>query len=96
MIIKNFKLARKSKGSSVELQWNFELPSSIKNSKYNYAICRSTGIDGLKFYKLLPSDNKNFIESNLQSNVMYNYAIQIITEDGLAGSLSETKSILIQ
>ena len=96
MIIKNFKLARKSKGSSVELQWNFELPSSIKNSKYNYAIYRSTGIDGLKFYKLLPSDNKNFIESNLQSNVMYNYAIQIITEDGLAGSLSETKSILIQ
>lgn len=94
--IKDFKLAQDKNGNTVLLNWKFELPKFLENKNYSFVILRSTGQDGVKFYKEFNAESRSYKDENLNNNVLYNYAIRVKIENDLSGALSETKSILIR
>lgn len=94
--VSNLILFHNNKTNVVDLKWDFKLPKNLDHIKYSYIIYRSCGMDGVKYYKELNSENPDFKDLDLKSGLVYNYAIQIKSTDGWTGAISETKSILIK
>lgn len=94
--IKEFNVVKEKNTNAVVLSWKFDLPKYLENKKYMFVLSRSTGQDGLKFYKELNFDNLSFKDVNLEKNVLYNYALRVKLEPDKNGALSETKSIIIK
>lgn len=94
--IKDFKLTQDKNGNTVLINWKFDLPKFLKNKNYSFIILRSTGQEGVKFYKEVNAESLTLKEDNLSSNVLYNYAIRVKFENESNGALSVTKSILIK
>lgn len=95
LVVKNLKIKQNNK-SGIELTWDFELPKKLKDKKYNYEIFKSSGSESVLFYKTLTKDELLFKDENLKQQSLYNYAVRIHFEDGISGSLSKTKSILVK
>lgn len=95
-IISDLTINQLNKTKNSELKWNFKMPSGFPNKQYTFLIFRSGGMDGVKYYQSVSSAELVFTDKGLNPGVVYNYAIQIQSEDGWKGPVSEVKSILIK
>lgn len=95
-IISDLTIKQINKTKNSELTWNFKLPSGFPNNQYTFLIFRSGGMEGVKYYQSVTSAELVFTDKGLNPGVVYNYAIQMQSEDGWKGPLSEVKSILIK
>lgn len=95
-MISDLFIGQNKKTKDVELKWNFKVPESLANNTYTFLVFRSSGMDGVKYYKTVLSSEKVFLDKGSETNVVYNYAIQIQSDDGWKGPISEVKSILIK
>lgn len=50
----------------------------------------------MRYFKTLSSEITDFSDSDIQANVLYNYAVRIRFDNGWVGDLSEIKSILVK
>lgn len=90
-------IGRQIKNSNdVELSWKIIIPKELKAMNYKFIIYRSTGQDGVKYYKEVAADSLLFKDENLKNNILYNYAIQVKFDNDLSGALSEAKSFLLK
>ncbi len=79
------------------LSWNYTpLNKELAEKNYEFEIYRSTGAKNIEFYSVANSSTNVFSDSDIQPNVLYNYAIRIRFDNGWTGDLSEVKSILVQ
>lgn len=95
-IISDLTIKQINKTKNSELTWNFKLPSGFPNKQYTFLIFRSGGMEGVKYYQSVTSAELVFTDKGLNPGVVYNYAIQMQSEDGWQGPLSDVKSILIK
>ena len=95
-IISDLKIKQINKTKNSELSWNFKWPSGFPNKPFTFLIFRSGGMEGVKYYKSVSSAELIFTDKGLNPDMVYNYAIQIQSEDGWKGPLSEVRSILIK
>lgn len=95
-MISDLTIEQTQKNNDVDLKWNFNSPKVLANNQYTFLIFRSSGMDGVRYYKTLLSSEKVLLDKGLNTNVVYNYAIQIQSDDGWKGPISEVKSILIK
>jgi len=85
------------KNKSVTIDWMKDDKSiKGKNLNYSYQLFRSVGSAEVELFKEIPSNTFSVNDENLQSGVLYNYAVRVIYDNGWAGALSEIKSILIK
>ncbi len=94
--VKIISISQKPKSSVVNLSWKLEIPEKIQQNSYSVEIYRSSGQDGVKFFKTIKSSDSNLTDTDLQSGVLYNYAVRILFDNGWTSELSEIKSILIK
>ncbi len=94
--IKEFKLQQVKNSNAVELNWKYIPAKQLQDKKYKFIIYRSTGHDGVKYYQEVDSEITTFNDSKLNNNVLYNYAISVRFEDGLASQYREIKSLIIK
>lgn len=82
---------------SVSFKWTFtNKPISGQDLAYSYEIFRSIGSEQVVLYKEVDSTSAKFEETDLEKDVLYNYAVRVRYENGWTGALSEVKSILIK
>lgn len=94
--VNNFIVKQKPKSPQVEMSWQVSIPAKLKKETYSIDVYRSTGQDGVKFYKNLAAGQESYLEQNLEAGVLYNYALRVKYDNGLTGGLSEVKSIIIK
>lgn len=95
-VISDLKIGQKVSTNQVELNWNFIEPKNQPNTNYSYILYRSTGNDGVKYFETISNKSPVFFDTKTKPGVVYNYAVQIKSDDGWTGPLSEIKSILIK
>lgn len=79
---------------NVAVNWSFLAEAKVEDIPYQFEIYKSDGVGEPSFLQRV--DTPSFTDTNVQSNVLYNYAIRIRFENGWTGDLSEIKSILVQ
>lgn len=94
--ITDFTVKQASKMKQVVLVWNEVIPEKLKNEPFSFEVFRSDGQGGVKYHKTVPASSRTLEDPNLQSGVLYNYAVRIRYDNGWTSELSEVKSILIK
>ncbi|HND75618.1 MAG TPA: fibronectin type III domain-containing protein, partial [Saprospiraceae bacterium] len=94
--ISQLSIKQKEKSKAVEVSWQVEMPKNLSTTAFTVEIYRSSGQDGIKHYKKMDKDLDVFTDNDLQSGVLYNYAVRVRYENGWTSELSEIKSILIK
>ncbi len=86
-----------NKNKSVSISWKKSDQSGLDQSiGYIYQVYKSIGSLDVAFYKEIPSSQFSMEDSDLQSGVLYNYAVRVRYNNGWTSELSEIKSILIK
>lgn len=96
LTVNDFDISQASNSKNVSLSWTFNAPEKLKSKKYNFELFRSSGLDGVKYYKTITGDKVSFLDENSEPNVLFNYAVRVRFDDGTSGALSDVKSILIK
>jgi len=91
-----FTAVQKSKSVQVDISWQVSIPEKMQKDVFSIEVFRSTGQDGVQFYKNLSMDQKSFSDPDLENGVLYNYALRVKYSNGQTSNLSEVKSILIK
>lgn len=95
-VISQVSVKQKEKSKAVEVSWQVEVPKKLSTTAFTVEIYRSSGQDGIKHYKKMDKDLDVFTDTDLQSGVLYNYAVRVHYDNGWTSELSEIKSILIK
>lgn len=86
-----------NKNKSVSISWKkSDQPGLDQSIGYIYQVYKSIGSLDVAFYKEIPSSQFSMEDSDLQSGVLYNYAVRVRYNNGWTSELSEIKSILIK
>lgn len=94
--IGKFVVKQKAKSNSAEISWFFNVPEKLVEEKYTIELYRSTGQSGIKHFRNIAGDLDSLTDPDLQSGVLYNYAVRVRYNNGWTSELSEIKSILIK
>ena len=89
-------LSVKTINQEAHLTWNVQINEALDSYEYKIEIQRSSGGGPLRYFKTLSSEITDFSDSDIQANVLYNYAVRIRFDNGWVGDLSEIKSILVK
>lgn len=94
--IGKFVVKQKAKSNIAEISWQVNVPEKLVEATYIIELYRSTGQSGVKHYRNIAGDLDSLTDPDLQSGVLYNYAVRIRYDNGWTSELSEIKSILIK
>ncbi|KAK6642297.1 hypothetical protein RUM44_014020 [Polyplax serrata] len=83
-----------SNGSITVFWRENELPEIVQNSQYTYRVYVSEGNTlNMSSARYFETDASQFIFSDAKEDVMYSFAVQLVTEDGYSSRLSEIGTI---
>ncbi|MEE9372647.1 MAG: hypothetical protein V3V00_06295 [Saprospiraceae bacterium] len=92
-LVNNFSISNESR--TVRMSWDYQSDPKVKGISYQFEVYKSDGVGTPSFFREVGSD-KTFMDKEVQSKVIYNYAIRVRYDNGWIGDLSEVKSVMIQ